>query len=129
MEIIQFFVPADGIHIGIESLAWLEAVLFESHAFPLGKRLNDLDIFAGEGLHVKVYRAFHAVKIIIESGGLCHKQRGRDPFQMHLAAEFLLECVADIFDGLLRLADCQMRVIVLGYDQSHVFFLPKRFLL
>ena len=64
MNVVRFLVPADGVHVGIQSLARLKAVVPQGQPFPLGQRLHDLRRFT-RFQNIEGYRALHAIQVIV----------------------------------------------------------------
>ncbi len=61
MDIIGILIPADRIHIGVQSFSDREAILSECHTFPFGKRMYDLHFSVFLFFQIECDRAFHAV--------------------------------------------------------------------
>ena len=61
MDIIGIFIPADRAHIGVKSLAGVEAVVFQSVSFPFGERVYDLGRCVLLFFDTKRNRAFHTI--------------------------------------------------------------------
>ena len=104
MDIIQRFVPADGVHIGVEALIGAKAVAVQRQPLPFGQRMDHLRIPADIG-DVKGDGALHAVQVVIEAGGGFHEKRRRDTAQIEIAAEGVLEHPLDEADGLLGIVE------------------------
>ena len=61
MDIIGFFIAADGIHIGIKAFAGAKTIFMQREAFPFCKRMYDFCILAVHFSDVKGNRTFHTV--------------------------------------------------------------------
>ena len=61
MNIVGIFVPADGIHIGIEPFSGRKTVFMQCEALPFCERVHDLCILAVLFLNIKRNRALYAV--------------------------------------------------------------------
>ena len=61
VDVVRYFIAPDRAHVGVESLADLEAVLFQGVALPLGQRLDDLPAAAVLLENVKIHRTFDSV--------------------------------------------------------------------
>ena len=64
--VVHLFVPADGVHIGKQALAYIELVFLQRKTLPLGQRVNYLRIGAHIG-DVKGYGALHAIEVIVQT--------------------------------------------------------------
>ena len=110
MEIIRILVAAYGVHIRIETLAGLEAVILEGAALPLRKRLDDFNI-AVHVFYIERNRALDAVQCIVESGIRAHEERRGDTGKIELDSEIPLEEILDFFDSHLSLSDIEQGLI------------------
>ena len=120
VEVVQRFVPADGVHIGIDALAHAEIVLLQGEALPLGQRVHHLALLAHGG-HVEGDRALVAVEVVVQTGGLLDKQRRGHPAQVQRVGQLLLKVVLDEFNGHLHVVHAQRRAVALrNVDLVHV---------
>ena len=121
VDIIQFLIPTDGVHIGIQSLAGLKAVAEKRQALPLGQRMDDLRL-PPDIRHIKGDGALHAVQIVIEARGSFHKQRGRDTAEVQIAAQRILKQPLDQTDGFLGIVQRKTAVVPLRNEYlAHSF--------
>ena len=90
MEIVQFLVPADGVHVGVQPLPHRELVAVEGQALPLGQGVDHLGVPPRVG-HVEGHRALHAVEVVVQAGGRLHKQGGGHPAQVERTAQIVLK--------------------------------------
>ena len=110
MQIIGHFVAANGVHIGVKPFAHFKAIFAKGISLPLGKRMNDLKI--GTAVNIEFDRALHAVEVIVEPALVGHEKRRRNADQIELSGKLFFKKVFDLFDGILGLAQGQMRMIV-----------------
>ena len=113
MDVVGNFVPADGIHIGIQAVADEKFVFFEREPLPLGERMDDLRLFT-DCRHVKGYRTLHAVQVVVQAGAFGDKQRRRYPFQMERGREISLEAALDEIDRALGFVYGQLCLVACG---------------
>ena len=113
VQVVQRFVPADGVHIGIDALAHAEVVLLQGEALPLGQRVHHLALLAHGG-HVEGDGALVAVEVVVQTGGLLDEQRCGHPAQVQRVGQLLLEVVLDEFNGHLHVVHAQRRAVALG---------------
>ena len=110
MDIIRILVAAYGVHVGIETLTGLEAVVLEGAALPLCERLDYFNI-AVHILYVERHGALDAVQCIVESGIRAHKKRRGDAGQVELNCEIPLKEILDLLDSHLSLPDIKQGLI------------------
>ena len=115
VDIVGQLVPADGVHVGVESLAHGELVAVEGHALPLGQGVDHLGVPGGGG-DVKGDRALHAVQVVIEAGGGLYKQGGGYPAQVEGSAQTVFKQPLQKADGLLRIIQVEAGGVPLGND-------------
>ena len=119
MEVVEDLIAADGVHIGIEAGAHMEVVALQGVALPLGQGVHHLAVGADVG-HVEGDGTLIAVEVVVEAGGLLHKQRGGNPPQIQGITEIFLKILLDKFDCALGLVDRQGRMISRGnHDFGH----------
>ena len=117
VQVVQLLVPADGIHIGIQTATGLKAVFTQRPALPLCQRLDDLDFVFGHIQQVKLHRALHAGQVVVKTALQGDEQRGRDPFQVQSHGQIPLEIILDHLNSFLGLTHAQPGGIALGQDQ------------
>jgi hypothetical protein len=117
MDVIQFFIPPDRVHVGVEPFMDREMVFAEGIPLPLGQRLDD---FAPEGLivfDIETDRAFNPVEIVVKSARRIHEERGAHAAEVQLFRKMLLKGVLDEFDRHLGFVKPQDRLIIDRYDK------------
>ena len=72
MQIVQFFVTTNSIHITQQTFAYRKIIIIKCHTLPFCKRMYNL------GFHmcirnIKRYRSLHAVQIIVQTGSRINK--------------------------------------------------------
>ena len=119
MQLIQLFVPADGVHVRIQAGIRCKTEAAQCLAFPLGQAVHHLcTLFQfGNGGNVKGDRAFHAVQVVVQSGGGVHEQGSGGPGQPKLAGQVCGEALLDHANGTLRLVKAQCRSIGLFHNK------------
>ena len=121
VQIIELLIATNRVHVGIETLARLEAVLLQCHSLPLRQRMHDLDRLIRPPWNIEADRTLIAIQIIIETRALRHEKRRRNTAEIHLPTELLLKCISDILDCLLCLTHRKTWIIILWNDQSHTY--------
>ena len=121
MEVVQLFVGADGVHIGVDAVSAGNLILRQRHPFPLCQRVDDLGPLVAHIADGESHRPFDAVEVVVDAQSALDKQRRRDTPQPQLRRQALLEKVLYAFDGLLRLGESQVGLIILGkYQFAHI---------
>ena len=123
VKIVEILVPADRVHIRVQSFAGPEAIMSECPAFPFCERLDDLEGLARHSLDVEGDRPLDTVQVVVETGRLGHKQRGGNAVEVHFTAKFILKQIADELDRLFRLADGHVRIVIVRENQLHAYTL------
>ena len=112
VEGVQLLVPADGVHVGVQTLAGLEVIALEGHALPLGQGVDHLGgLF--HAVDIKGDRALHAVQVVVQAGLGGDEQGGGHPVQPKGAGQLVREQPLQQADGLLRLIDGQQGAVTL----------------
>ena len=124
VQIVQnVLVAPDGVHVGIQPLSGIEVIAIQRHALPLGQRLHDLRFTAGVQ-DVERDRALIAVEVVVQAGGLFHKQRRGHAKQIQIGRELILKQALEQTDGLLRLVNSQQAFVSFGNVGVH-FDIPS----
>ena len=113
VDVVQLLVAADGVHVGIESMAYGEAVPLEGQALPLRQGVDHLGLLA-DGGDVKGNGALIAVQIIVQTRGIRDEQGCGDPLEIQGVLELGLEVVFDVGNGTLGVVGIQDGLIALG---------------
>ena len=108
MQIVEVFVAADGVHVGIEAEAHPEAVLCQGVALPLRQRMDDLGNFARR-LYVERDGALDAVQVVVEAAFAGDEQRRADARQVERFRKLFFKDGLDLFQCPLRLDERQLR--------------------
>ena len=114
MQVVQFLVSTDSIHISIDSVARLHIVFSQCQPFPFGQRMNHLGLLVSQILNRKGHRTLHAIQVIIDAKAFQHEQRSRHTTQPQLRTQVLLEEFLNQFNALLRLFHVQFRPVING---------------
>ena len=113
MQIVQLFVPPNGVHVREQPLAGTEAISLQCEPLPFGQGMDHLS-FRVSPRDGEADRPFHTVQIVVETGARFYEYgRGNSP-QVQGAAQVHLKAVLDEFNGPLHLIDGQRGPIPLG---------------
>ena len=102
MQVVQLFIPADGVHIGIDALAHAEVIFLQREPLPFCQRMYYLSLRAHGG-HIEGYRTFITVQIVVQTGAFAHEQRRGYAAQIQCVCKLLLKIMLDEFDGDLHI--------------------------
>ena len=73
MDVVQLLVPADGVHVGVQTVANAEVIPLQSQALPFCQGVNDGGLTVGI-LDVEDNGALYAAEVIVQAGCAVHKQ-------------------------------------------------------
>ena len=127
VQVIQLFVPPDGVHVGVESLSHRELIPVEGHTLPLGQRVDHLGVPARGG-DVKGDGPLHTVQVVVQAGGRLDKQWGGDPHQIERASQCVLKKALEKADGLLGIIQVEAGSIARrddGLFHTNISFYPS----
>ena len=113
VDIIQIFVSADGVHIGVQAAAHAEIVALQGHALPLRQGMDDLGV-GTHGGNVKGNGALVAVQVIVQAGSLGDEKGCGNTLQVQRIGKLLLEGVLDVGNGPLGIVLVQDGLVALG---------------
>ena len=131
VNVVQFLVPADGVHIGVQAVAHGEMIPLQSQPLPLGQGVHHLGIGSYRG-DVEGNGTLIAVQVVVQAGAFGDEQGSGDPLQIQRVGELLLEGGLDVGDGTLGVVGVQLGGVALGNkDLIHVIsaFLARLLLL
>ena len=119
VEVVQFLITADGVHVAVQTLAHTEAVVLQGLALPLGQRLHHL-CFGAAVLDVKGDLALHAVQVVVQAGGGLQEQRRRHAVQVQRGTQGVGKQPLHRADGALGVVQVQRgRVVFRDDDLAH----------
>ena len=61
VDVVGFFILADGTHVGVETLTGLKTILLQGIALPFCQRLYDLCFTVSLCSNMEIYRTLHTV--------------------------------------------------------------------
>ena len=113
MEVVQFLVGTQGVHVGIDATARGNAQLSELQALPLREGVHDLGLLLVQAADRKADRALDAVQVIVDARSGQDRHRRRHAQERELGGEVVLEHVFHGLDGLFGLLDTAEEITVL----------------
>ena len=115
VEVVQLLVPADGVHVAVQTLAHAEIVVLQRLPLPFCQRLHHLCLGATV-LDVKGHLALHAVQVVVQAGGSLQKQRCGHAVQVQRGAQGISEQPLHRADGALGVVQIQRGCVVCRDD-------------
>ena len=119
VHVVQLLIRTDGVHIGVDAIARLNAILRKGKAFPLGEGMHYLADLAAHVLHGETHSTLHTVKIVVDTHPPLHEQGCGHTAQAQFRSEVHLEEVLDLLDGPFGLPRVQQRPVITWYLQFH----------
>ena len=107
MEVVHFLVTPYCVHIGVYTLADMEAVLLEREALPFCKRVNHLGS-ASRFLNFKGNGSFIAVEVVVQTPAVIDKEGSGRSFEVERLAEIYFKASFYKTDGGLSLICCEI---------------------
>ncbi len=114
MDVVQALVPANGVHVGIQTVAGVETVALEGQPLPFGQGMNHLALGPAHGGDVEAYGALHTVEVVVEAGVFVHEQRRGNPAEIQSKFQILLKTAFDKLDGPLHVVTIERGAVALG---------------
>ena len=121
VDVVQLFVGADGVHVGVESVSRGDLVGSELHAFPLGQRVHHFGTAFAQVADRERHGAFHAVEVVVDARARKHEQRGRDAAQAQAAGQHVGKNLFEVGDGLLHRFGSEFGRVLFRNEQRHKF--------
>ena len=112
MQVVEFLVAADGVHIGVNTVPRADPVAADRHALPLSQRLHNFRLMLFHIKNRKINRSFHAVQVVVQTALGQYDQRSADTAQVQAVSDFLLKIILDLFDRALRFHVIKNRRVV-----------------
>ena len=117
VDVVQFLVGAYGVHVGIDAVARLYAILRQGEPLPFGQRVYHLGLYVAEVEYGEGDGALHAVEVVVHTQALQHEEGCCDALQPQFGAQVLLEEVFNQFDALLRLTLIEQSLVSCRFNQ------------
>ena len=120
VDVTQFLVGADGIHVGVNAVAGLHAIFGEGEALPLGQRMHHLGTGVAEVFDREIHGAFLAAQVVVDAQTAQHKQRSGDATKTKCRRKIVGKELFDDFNALLGGVHVEQRTIVAnGNEIAH----------
>ena len=116
VEVVQFLVPADGVHITVQALAHPEAVILEGLALPLCQRLDHL-CFNAAVFHIEGDFPLDAVQVVVQAGRSLHEERRGHAVEIQRGAQGVGKQPLHRANGALGVVQVQRGRVVCGNDR------------
>jgi hypothetical protein len=117
VDVVQFLIATDGVHVGIQTLAGLESIGTQGITLPFCQRVDDLHI-AAHIFNVKLYGTLYTAEVVVKTAGQGYVEGGGNALQIQGNGQIPLEIIFNHLDALLRIPNAEAGVIALRKDQS-----------
>ena len=111
MEVVQLFVCADCVHVGVDAKARHKAHLGNLEPLPLCQGMDNFHLGVAHVLYVKFYSALYAVKVIIHTRTGAHKKRCRNAGKVQFCGKSHLEKVFNHNNSMFGLFFVQQGIV------------------
>ena len=74
VQVVKLLVGTYGVHIGIDTVSWLNFILSQTQSFPLSQRVNHLCLCVAQILDGEAHGALHTVQIVVNTQSLQHEE-------------------------------------------------------
>ena len=115
VQIVQVFGGANGVHIGVESVARRYIVGSEFHSFPLCKRMYHFGASRVHTVYCERHGMLHAIEVVVDARSTQHKQRCCNAAQTQGCRQLGLKCLLNGLNGTLCGLRQEFLLILLGY--------------
>ena len=123
VQVVQFLVAADGVHVSHQALAGAEAVLVQGVTFPFSQAVHHLSLLVQAG-DIKGDWALHTVQVVVQAAALHDEQGSGHALQVQGHADLFLKDGLDQADGFLCVIQAQQALVVFRQsDLAHSSFL------
>ena len=127
VQVVQFLVPANGVHVGVKTYSGNKAIVMEGLPLPLGQTMYHLGGSSGlpDG---KFYRPLHTVQVVVEAGVGFQEKGSTYPVKGQGPAKVVLEQLLDQADGPLGVIKAQQGTVPLGHKgfAHNLHYFPLR---
>ena len=121
VEVAQFLIGTDGVHVGVYAIAGRNVVFGEGEAFPFGEGVDDFCLPVAQILDWERDGAFAPAEVIVDAHSLQHKEGGGYPPESEFGGEVELEELFDSFDAQFGLWQVEQRLVSFRlYQVTHV---------
>ena len=117
VQVAQFLVGTDGVHIGIDTIARADAVFCQGQTFPLRQGVNHFGLCIAQILDRERNGTFHPVQVVVYTHSFQYEQGSRHTAEAEFRRQVLLEKVLYLFDTQLGLFQVEQRLIVFRFYQ------------
>ncbi len=87
VDVVQFLVGADGVHVGVQPVSRGDLVGPQFHAFPFGQRVHHLGPAFAQIADRERHGALHAVQVVVDARARKDEQRRCDAAQAQAAGQ------------------------------------------
>ena len=91
MQVVEFLIGTDSVHVRIDAVAWLYLVFGQTQPLPFGQRVNHLSLCVTQILDRERHCPLHAIQVVVDAKSLKHEQRSRHAAQSQFGGKVLLK--------------------------------------
>ena len=128
MDIVKILIAADGVHIGVKTVANEEMIFLQSEALPFCQRMHHLRVGSNGG-DIEGNGALLARKVIVQAGIFIHEEGRGNALQIQRGREPFLKGLFDKGDRLLRAIHIGRAFVALRYVNVIHYFNRSSFYL
>ena len=122
VQVVQFLIGTNGIHVGIYSVSRLHMVVGKRHPLPFCERMHHLRRGVAHILYRETHGALHSVQVVVDAESLHNEQRRRNASQLQFRGKVHLEEFLYHLDSMLRLFHVEKSLICFRFYQiAHIF--------
>ena len=119
VDVVQLLVRTDGVHVGVDAIARLDAVLRQGKALPFGEGMHYLADLSAHVLHGETHCTLHSVEVVIYTHSPLYEQGRSHTAQPQLRRKVHLEEVLYLLDGPFGLPRIKQRTVIIWNLQFH----------
>ena len=124
VQIVQFFIGAYSVHVGIDAVARFNLVFSQREPLPLGQRVHHFGFGVAQVEDGERHGALGAVQVVVDAQSFEHKERCSNPLQPQFGREVLLKEVLDQLDAMFGLTAVKYTLVFFIDDKfTHDFVL------
>ena len=129
VEIIEFFVSTNSIHIGIDAISRFYFIFSQCQSLPFCQRMNHFRFSISQIFDRESYRTFHSIEIIINTQTFQYEKRSSHTTQTKFCGKICLKELLNQFDSHFGLAHIKKCLIAYWfYYITHNIYIFSLFL-
>ena len=98
MQIAQFFIGTDGIHVCVDAISRFDMVFGKREAFPFGEGVHHFSFGVAQIFDRESYGTFHSIEVVIDTHSFQYEQWSCHTSQAQFGREVQLEELFNLFN-------------------------------